>query len=483
MSFSCDKGPLTCDLAADTHAGVLCFSPWYAERKAAAKVRGGGPRLRILRLIAILSLAGALASCLFELKYTVGGTVTGVHGTGLVLEDNASSDLSVNASGAFTFSSRVTKGHTYSVTVRTQPSNSTQTCTVHNGSGTIVRSDINNVVVTCSRAGRYAYVANQTANTISAFAIDSGTGFLTPVAGSPFPSNGSSPAGVAVDPNGTYLYAVNNGSNTVSIYRIDDATGTLSAAGIAVATGSGPAAVALDPTVRFLYVANSGADTVSAFTVQAGLVMPIAASPYAVGREPGALQLDPNGNFLYVTNFADGTVTVLAIDSSTGGLSAVSGSPFGSGAGVAAVAVDPTGGFAYTANSSAASISSFSIDVSTGLFTALSGSPLSTASSPESIAVAPAGTFVFAANVTSANDIATYAIAPASGTLTLSSTAVAGLLPRSVAVDPAGQFVYAANADSGDISVFNVDAATGALTAVSGSPFAAGGGARSIAID
>ncbi len=58
----------------------------------------------------------------------------------------------------------------------------------------------------------------------------------------------------------------------------------------------------------------------------------------------------------------------------------------------------------------------------------------------------------------------------------------AGTFPLSVVVDPLGQFVYAANDTTGDVSVYTVDATTGALTAVAGSPFLAGGGARSIAI-
>jgi 6-phosphogluconolactonase (cycloisomerase 2 family) len=43
--------------------------------------------------------------------------------------------------------------------------------------------------------------------------------------------------------------------------------------------------------------------------------------------------------------------------------------------------------------------------------------------------------------------------------------------------------VYTANQGSGSVSVFTVDAATGALAAVAGSPFPAGSGARAIAID
>jgi 6-phosphogluconolactonase (cycloisomerase 2 family) len=56
-------------------------------------------------------------------------------------------------------------------------------------------------------------------------------------------------------------------------------------------------------------------------------------------------------------------------------------------------------------------------------------------------------------------------------------------LPAAVAVDPSGQFVYAPNRGSGTVSVFSVDAATGALSAITGSPFFAGSGASAVAVD
>ena len=59
----------------------------------------------------------------------------------------------------------------------------------------------------------------------------------------------------------------------------------------------------------------------------------------------------------------------------------------------------------------------------------------------------------------------------------------AGVLPICIVIDPTGSFAYVANDDSSDISVYAVDATTGGLTPVSHSPFGAGNGPRSIAID
>ncbi len=55
-------------------------------------------------------------------SYTIGGTVTGFNGTGLVLQDNGGNNLTVSANGTkFTFAAPVAIGSAYSVTVLTQP--------------------------------------------------------------------------------------------------------------------------------------------------------------------------------------------------------------------------------------------------------------------------------------------------------------------------------------------------------------------------
>jgi hypothetical protein len=77
----------------------------------------------------------------------------GLHGSGLVLENNSGDSLTITANGSFTFTNGVKNNDAYSVTVATEPSDPVQTCTVHNGSGTIDKAAITNVVVTCVQAG------------------------------------------------------------------------------------------------------------------------------------------------------------------------------------------------------------------------------------------------------------------------------------------------------------------------------------------
>jgi len=53
--------------------------------------------------------------------FIVGGTVTGLTGSGLVIQNNEADDLTITADGNFTFSTALFNDSAYSVTVFTQP--------------------------------------------------------------------------------------------------------------------------------------------------------------------------------------------------------------------------------------------------------------------------------------------------------------------------------------------------------------------------
>jgi hypothetical protein len=80
--------------------------------------------------------------------YTIGGTVTGLNGTGLALQNNGADTLSITASGAFTFATTLANAAGYVVTVSSQPAG--QTCTVGSGSGSVSGAAVTSVSVTCA---------------------------------------------------------------------------------------------------------------------------------------------------------------------------------------------------------------------------------------------------------------------------------------------------------------------------------------------
>jgi len=79
-------------------------------------------------------------------------------------------------------------------------------------------------------SGKFAYTANTADSTISAFSLNSATGALTPIAGSPFPSGGqgtiNGPMGITADPSGRFVY-VANASNDISAFQINSQSGVL----------------------------------------------------------------------------------------------------------------------------------------------------------------------------------------------------------------------------------------------------------------
>lgn len=81
--------------------------------------------------------------------YTIGGTVSGLAGSGLVLQNNAGDDLPVAADGSFTFATPVADLGAYNVSVSAQPTAPSQVCSVVNGSGNVAAANVTNVQVNC----------------------------------------------------------------------------------------------------------------------------------------------------------------------------------------------------------------------------------------------------------------------------------------------------------------------------------------------
>ena len=79
-------------------------------------------------------ITNVAVTCTAAAAYSVGGTVSGLSGT-VVLQDNGGDNLTVSASGGFTFATALATGSAYDVTVKTNPAG--QTCTVANGTGTV----------------------------------------------------------------------------------------------------------------------------------------------------------------------------------------------------------------------------------------------------------------------------------------------------------------------------------------------------------
>src|SRR5437867_8733303 len=113
-------------------------------------------RLAAVVLIALAQLAGCGgggggSSSPPVPTYTIGGAIAGLTGTGLVLQLNGGGNLPVNANAtAFTFVTQLAAGAMYNVTVFTQPTGPSQTCSVTNGSGNVASANVASISISCA---------------------------------------------------------------------------------------------------------------------------------------------------------------------------------------------------------------------------------------------------------------------------------------------------------------------------------------------
>ena len=131
----------------------------------------------------------------------------------------------------------------------------------------------NPISVAVDPTSKFAYVVNYTDGTVSAYTINSSTGALTEITGSPFAAGGAGALSfsVAVDPTGKFAYVANGGfmdAGTVSAYTINSSTGALTEiTGSPLAAGDEPRSVAVDPTGKFVYVANEISSDIYAYAI------------------------------------------------------------------------------------------------------------------------------------------------------------------------------------------------------------------------
>lgn len=99
-------------------------------------------------------------------NYTIGGSLLGLTGSGLELQNNGGDDLQVAALATdFSFSTPLEDGADYAVAISSQPSG--QTCSVtggdnDDGSGTVSGADVTSVIVTCADNPPENYIVSAT---------------------------------------------------------------------------------------------------------------------------------------------------------------------------------------------------------------------------------------------------------------------------------------------------------------------------------
>lgn len=320
------------------------------------------------------------------------------------------------------------------------------------------------VFSTSLSAQNFVYTNNDiaSANSVSAYSADS-NGAMSPIPGSPFATNGAGNGGGLNSANriivaGNFLYASNAASNSVSAFAVDTSTGALTAvSGSPFATDAfddpinSGISLAATPDAKFLYAGSTGfGGQISIFSINSSTgALTMVGSPIFPGGAVSGMKVSPDGKFLTAALFQLSQVAVFAVQSD-GSLLAVANSPFALASGAATgVDVNCASNLLYAGGPSG-SIYAFNID-SNGQLTAVAGSPFGTAhASNQVVTLSTDDKTLFSSNQGD-NTVTAFAV-DSSGGLTLPGTSVnaagtAGTdtLPGGLSVSKDGTLLYAAD--------------------------------------
>lgn len=273
--------------------------------------------------------------------------------------------------------------------------------------------------IVTSTDNRALFVGSSTANQgMYAFSLATPSN-PTPVAGSPFDA-GISLSGLSI--NSRNLYAT-PGSSQVRAYNINTASGALTlVSGSPFGVGC-VSRIQVDPQSRFIFTNDGIANLTQSYPLTPSGAI-VTGSMTSVSGFGSSMATDSEGKRLFV-NVPGGSIPnmrVFDINQSTGVLTAASGSPYSLTGGVinvGQIAVDPRGRFVYILNTTGSGIFGFHMNNS-GSLTPISSTALATVTTPTSLHITADGGFIYTATGTGTS-IAGFRINN-DGTLTMVTT-------------------------------------------------------------
>jgi 6-phosphogluconolactonase len=354
--------------------------------------------------------------------------------------------------------------------------------------------------VSAAQGGKalFAYVGTYTPHGlgIHRFQVDRASGKLAPLD----PVQGiENPSALAIDSKQRFLFSVSEVKNyngttngSVSAYAIEAGTGALHPINTVNSQGAGPVYLSLHPNGRFLLVANYNSGSVAVLPVAIDGVLgeavsvqspqaPAGAQNAAEGV-PGSFAISdhdgphahtivpsPDGRFAISTDLGVDRTYVWKFDEATGALSP-NDPPFvaaSAGAGPRHVAFHPNGRYLYEVTEEASTLVCYGYDAAKGTLTQLqSESTLPPGyqgtSFASEIMLSHDGRFVYVANRLH-DTIVQFGIGANGLVHRIGETPTGGDYPRVIRFDPSGRFLYSLNQRSDHIAIFAVDKTSGKL--------------------
>jgi 6-phosphogluconolactonase len=337
-------------------------------------------------------------------------------------------------------------------------------------------------------AGTFVYVSNAEDGDISTYAMQA-DGALT-VGARVVAAKIVMP--MAVSPDRRFLYAgVRSKPLAVHVYAIDAGTGALTPLSVSPLAESFPY-ISLDRTGRYLFGASYGAHLISVNAVGAdGRVAAPPLQVIPVGRNAHSIRIDRSNRFVFVPTLGSDAIFQFTFDAASGRLS--SNTPavvlMKAGTGPRHLAISGDNKFVYVLSELLATVTTCSLDSRTGLLTEVGsasglpadsklvpGAPRGAVGGPggppprntdndiwaADIHLTPNGKFLYITERTSST-LGGFAVDGATGKLTYLGSTPTEKQPRGFAIDPKGRYLVAAGEKSDTISVYAIDQASGAL--------------------
>jgi 6-phosphogluconolactonase len=281
---------------------------------------------------------------------------------------------------------------------------------------------------------------------VHVYAIDSGTGALTPLSVSPL---AASLPYIALDRSGRWLLGASYHSHLISVNAVGADGRVAAAPSQVIPIGRNAHSIRTDESNRYVYVPALGSDQVFQFAFDATSGRLASNTPAVAQMQPGAgprhFVTSADNRFLYVLSELLATVTIFALDANTGLLAeigsasglppdtnlapgtprvAVGATPGTSNAApprnrdrdiwAADIHLTPDGRFLYTSERTGSTLGLFGVDAQSGKLTYFASTPTET--QPRGFAIAPDGRFLVACGEKS-ETVSVHAIDQASGAL------------------------------------------------------------------
>ncbi len=293
------------------------------------------------------------------------------------------------------------------------------------------------------------------------------------------------PAFLAIAPNGKNVYAINEAGQQkpghVSAFSFDAINGRLQLLNQQLSGGDGPCFVSTDKTGKWIMVGNYMSGSLAALPVKTdGSLAPYAQMIQHKGSSANKSRQDkphvhstffsPDYRYILAPDLGMDKVMVYAFDQYAKQPLKPATTPYATtdpGSGPRHLDFHPNSKYVYLMEEMSGNVTVFAYNNgSLKKLQTIAAHPSDFKGQPGSadIHVSPDGKFLYASNRGEENNIAIFAIQPATGMLNLKGfQPVPGSGPRNFTLDPEGNFLLVANQKTNNIVIYKRDRNTGLL--------------------